>query len=384
MHILFIPKWYPGRADPQLGDFLRKQAIAVGKKARVSVLHVSPIMDLEQDEVQEVSDRDGIWELRCMYKSSAVGNSAIRKAANFPRYWRAAIRGFNRIVKERGMPDINHVHILVRPAVLAWRWKEKYGIPIVISEQSSEYLDGTFAKKNALFKWWSRFLFSEATAITVVSKWLGEALISHRLTDRYNVVPNVIPGLERPLPPPGDPKHFMVVADLVDKTKNVSGVIRALSRAIETEPSLRLSIIGDGPDRKMLEDLVRSHELNGKVQFLGRMANSEVLDHMANTGSVIINSNVETFSVVTGEALAQGKPVIATRCGGPIAFVTPENGILIGIKDDTALAKAMLEISSTSGSRSPEKIRQSVSDRFSYEAVGAAFFRIYERVLHVS
>jgi hypothetical protein len=32
MHVLFLPKWYPGRNDPQLGDFIRKQALAVAKR----------------------------------------------------------------------------------------------------------------------------------------------------------------------------------------------------------------------------------------------------------------------------------------------------------------------------------------------------------------
>ena len=383
MHILFIPKWYPGRGDPQLGDFLRKQAIAVGKFAKVSVLHVSPITGLEEREVQEAVEEDGIWELRCMYRSSGIANNSLRKLVNFPRYWRAAINGFDRIAKERGMPNLNHVHILVRPAFLAWRLKKKHGIPFVISEQSSEYLDGSFSGKSRLFKRWSRFLFARASAVTAVSKWLGDALVAHRLIDRYEVVPNVIPGLDRPLPAPGDPADFMVVADLVDRTKNVSGVINALAKAKGQIHDMRLSIIGDGPDRKMLEELVRSHGLNGSVRFLGRLPNSGVLDHLATTGNVIINSNYETFSVVTGEALAQGRPVIATRCGGPIAFVTPENGILIEKQDDEALSKAMIELARRND-RAPEKIRASVSDRFSYEAVGATFMKIYERVLHAS
>ncbi len=383
MHILFIPKWYPGRNDPQLGDFLRKQAIAVGKFAKVSVLHVSPITGLEEREVQELSEADGIWELRCMYRNSAIGIGGLRKLVNLPRYWRAAWNGFDRVVKEHGMPDLNHVHILVRPAFVAWQLKRRHGIPFVISEQSSEYLDGSFSRKSPLYKWLGRFLFSKASAVTAVSKWLGDALVKHRLISNYEVVPNVIPGLDRPLPEAGDPAHFMVVADLVDKTKNVSGVINAMAKVKRQIPNMRLSIIGDGPDRKMLEDLARSQGLNGSVKFLGRLPNTTVLDHLATAGNVIINSNFETFSVVTGEALAQGKPVIATRCGGPIAFVTPENGILIEKQDDEALSNAMIDLA-RSTDRDPAKIRASVSDRFSYEAVGAAFMKIYERVLHAS
>jgi len=116
------------------------------------------------------------------------------------------------------------------------------------------------------------------------------------------------------------------------------------------------------------------------VTFLGRLANTLVIDHMAHTGAVIINSNIETFSVVTGEALAQGKPVIATRCGGPVAFVTPENGLLIPVGDDQALTAAMLEIVRDWTRYDPAQIRASVHDKFSPDAVGRAFLKVYQRI----
>jgi glycosyltransferase involved in cell wall biosynthesis len=131
----------------------------------------------------------------------------------------------------------------------------------------------------------------------------------------------------------------------------------------------------------MLEDLVAEHGLLDAVRFHGRVANEEVLRLMAGTGSVIINSNVETFSVVTGEALASGKPVIATRCGGPTAFITPANGILVDVGSDEQLAAAMHQLTQHHERYEPAAVRASVSDRFSPEAVGGAFLRIYEKVL---
>jgi alpha-maltose-1-phosphate synthase len=305
----------------------------------------------------------------------------MRRLLNFPKYWKAAMLGMKRVIQERGMPDLCHVHIMVRPAMVALAMKRRHGIPYILSEQSSEYLDGSFDRKGRLFKLWNRYLFAKASAVTAVSDWLGEGLVKAGLTGTFNVVPNVVPGLDRPLPAAGDPDHFMVVADLVDKTKNVSGVINALHKARREKPGLRLTIIGDGPDRPMLEDLARSLQLNGSVEFLGRLPNTGVLEHMSRAGSVIINSNVETFSVVTGEALALGRPVIATRCGGPAAFINSGNGILIGIRDTEALERSMVELSGKHGNYAPDRIRATVSERFSYEAVGHEFMKIYQRVL---
>ncbi|MEO8591124.1 MAG: glycosyltransferase [Flavobacteriales bacterium] len=377
-HVLFLPKWYPGRNDPQLGDFLRKQALAVAADIPVSVLYIAPVADADAEELTE---RDGAWELRCYYKASTHGLRIWRKAVNLRLYWRAAMRGWERLVRERGLPDLIHAYILVRPAMVAWRMKRRYGIPYIVSEQSSEYLDGTYEGKGPLFKALSRLLFKRSAGVTAVSAWLGDALVKHRLCTSYTVVPNVVPGLERPLPPRGPAGHFLVVADLVDKTKNVSGVIRALAQARQRDARVQLTVVGDGPDRRALEDLSRAEGVSEAVRFLGRMPNNAVLDHVAEASAMIVNSNVETFSVVTGEALAQGKPVIATRCGGPIAFITPANGILIEPKDTDALRDAMLDMTTGIGRYEAAAIRADLSDRFSPQRIARLFGGVYQNAL---
>ncbi|MBK8498887.1 MAG: glycosyltransferase [Flavobacteriales bacterium] len=378
MHVLFLPKWYPGHKDPQLGDFLRKQALAAAAQVRMSVLVVEAVH--AGDMQDEMSSDDGAWELRVRYRSSNSGLRAWRKTVNFHRYWRASLRGWRRVVHERGKPDLLHAYILVRPVLFAWWVGRNHRIPYLISEQSSEYLDGTWAAKGPGFKAINYFLFKRAAAITAVSAFLGDALKQLHLCTRYDVVPNVIPGLDRALPPAGPRGHFLVVADLVDRTKNVSGVLHALASARRSDPRMRLTIIGDGPNRNELEELTGRLGLAVHVDFLGRLPNSAVLDRMATAFAVIVNSNVETFSVVTGEALAQGKPVIATRCGGPEAFITEANGVLIAPRDIDALHDAMIQLTENAARYPAEAVRRSVGDRFSAEAVGHTFHTIYQRV----
>lgn len=377
MHVLLLPKWYPGRNDPQLGDFIRKQALAAGGFMRMSVLHVEGVRDQAEACVEELNEHDGAWELAVRYRASRARFAPARKAANLWRYWRSGMMGWRRVLRERGMPDLLHAYIMIRPAVLAWQLSRRHGVPFIIAEQSSEYLDGTFSGKAAVVRSLSRFLCRRAKAIIAVSAHLGAALKAHRLCDRFAVVPNVVPGLDRALPPRGEAGHFMMVADLVDRTKNVSGVLRALANARQRDGCLSLTVIGDGPDRTLLERIVHDLGLVGHVRFLGRLANAQVLDHMSAAFAVIINSNVETFSVVTGEALAQGKPVIATRCGGPEAFITEENGRLIEPRDDAALAAAMTDFVAMAEAWDPARIRDTVGDRFGTEAVGRSLTKAY-------
>jgi glycosyltransferase involved in cell wall biosynthesis len=380
MHILVIPKWYTGRNDPQLGDFVRKQALAVAREHKVTVVFTVPLKGLAVAEEQELFEADGAWELRCYYRPSDASVGPLRKLINLRRYWKASWNGLHRAFQQRGLPDLTHVHILVRPALVAWWLKRTRGVPYILSEQSSEYLDGTWRAKGPLFKAINRWLFRHASAVTVVSAHLGEGLKALGLSTDHQVVPNVVPGTELPLPSPGDPRHFLVVADLVDRTKNVSGVLQALKLAVDRGHDLHLSIIGDGPDRMELNALANSLGLAHRVEWLGRISNAEVLARMGRTGAVIVNSNVETFSVVTGEALALGRPVIATRCGGPEAFITHENGLLITPRSSEELAAAMTRLA-TDAARDPATIRRTVIDRFSAGSVCATFQTIYQQVL---
>ena len=300
---------------------------------------------------------------------------------NLLRYWRTAMSGWRRIVRERGKPEVVHAYIMVRPALVAAWLRLWHNVPFVIGEQSSEYLTGAYANSSALRKAIHIFLFRRAARVTAVSDHLASALSAHGLCQWAAVVPNVIPGTERPLPARGPANEFMMVADLVDGVKNVSGVLRALKSARDAGHDLRLSIIGDGEDGTMLRTAAKEMGLNGSVTFLGRVSQPEVLDAMARTGTVIINSNVETFSVVTGEALAMGRPVIATRCGGPQAFVNDANGVLIAPGDDRALSEAMLHMADPTHAYDPATVRASVGDRYSTEAVGRAMVKVYDEVI---
>lgn len=381
MHVLFIPKWYPGRQDPQLGDFIRKQAIAVAARVKTSVLLVAMLPDTTGVPSQEEEVKDGLFELRCWYKGSTLAWAPARKAINLLRYWRAAMRGWRRIARERGKPDVVHAYIMVRPALVAAWLRLWNDVPFVIGEQSSEYLTGAYASSTAFRKAIHIFLFRRAARVTAVSDHLARALADHGLCRNAVVVPNVIPGTERPLPARGPANEFLVVADLVDRVKNVSGVLRALKSARDMGHDLRLSIIGDGEDGATLRAMAKDLGLNGSVTFLGRVSQPEVLDAMARTGTVIINSNVETFSVVTGEALAMGRPVIATRCGGPQAFVNDANGALIERGDDAALTTAMLRMADATHAYDPATVRATIHNDYSSEAVGRAMLEVYEAVI---
>lgn len=381
MHLLALPKWYPGLPDPQLGDFIRKQMLAVARLHRVSVVHACPVPELPVPYREELNTCDGAWELHCYYRPSLSPVMPLRKAINYRHYQQAMARGTARFVRERGKPDLVHAHILTRSVYMAWLLARKWGVPFIASEQSSVFLNGRWSAKSGAARYFDRFLLRQAAAATAVSPHLAAAMQSRGLGKELAIVPNVVPGLDLPLPAPGPAGQFLVVGDLVDGTKNISGVLHAMAKAREQGHDLKLEVIGGGPDREMLHRLAHGLGLGEVVHWHGRLPQAGVLPVMARAGTVIINSIFETFSVVTGEALASGKPVIATRCGGPEAFVTPANGVLIPVGDNHALAKAMVQMADGHHRYEPAAIRNSIGQRFSAAAVARQFDAVYQRVL---
>src|ERR1700741_791393 len=132
--------------------------------------------------------------------------------------------------------------------------------------------------------------------------------------------------------------------------------------------SFELVIGGDGPDREKLEAQVQSLGVERYCRFLGGLNREQVRERMQQCDAFVLSSLHETFGVVVGEAMACGKPVISTRCGGPEFFVNDENGVLVDAANPQALADAMADFINNRHSFDPQTVRASVVNRFSPEA----------------
>ncbi len=91
----------------------------------------------------------------------------------------------------------------------------------------------------------------------------------------------------------------------------------------------RLLLVGDGPDRGLLEELVRSLGLEGTVQFAGARASAEVSALMQAADVFVFPSIRESGGLVVVEAMASGLPCVVTDYGGPGETLASECGIKI-------------------------------------------------------
>jgi glycosyltransferase involved in cell wall biosynthesis len=157
--------------------------------------------------------------------------------------------------------------------------------------------------------------------------------------------------------------------------------LSAFAAIAEQRPDFDLHMIGRGPlTAELQRDIVRSG-LAARVQIDDYRDRISLAGTIARASVLLVTSTVETFSLVTIEALSSGVPVVSTRCGGPEdILVEPWLGRL---SDDNteALATALLEVTGALASFRPERLRAYAVGRFGMSVVTARYIALYNSVL---
>jgi glycosyltransferase involved in cell wall biosynthesis len=175
---------------------------------------------------------------------------------------------------------------------------------------------------------------------------------------------------------------ILVVADLVDEIKNISGVIEAVNTVSKATTHLELRIVGGGPDEQKLKRLANDLQLlDSVVYFDGRMNNRGVYDKLLHSDFLVMNSRFETFSLICAEALACGIPVIATRCGGPEEIVSEDSGILIPVNNVDALTDAIRKMITEYKKYSSAELATIAATTFSLSKAAEGFSVLYSKAL---
>jgi glycosyltransferase involved in cell wall biosynthesis len=162
---------------------------------------------------------------------------------------------------------------------------------------------------------------------------------------------------------------------------------RAFARLVQEFPDSEYWIVGDGPERKNLEQLARKLGIIDKVRFWGALPRSETLKKLAECDVLIHPSLHDSGGWVCVEAMAAGRPVICLDLGGPALQVTEETGFKIPayapeqVIEDMAKAMKRFAQDSRLRIRMGEEGRKRVWESFSWERRGKEIQEIYLKIL---
>jgi sugar transferase (PEP-CTERM/EpsH1 system associated) len=170
----------------------------------------------------------------------------------------------------------------------------------------------------------------------------------------------------------------------LDPVKNLPGVVRAARSLEETDPSVRLMIVGDGPQRADVEKLIGELRFRRQPVLAGQQ--SRVEDFYGVFDVFALNSFAEGMSNTLLEAMASGLPTVCTRVGGNLELVEDNRrGRLVPVGDDEQLAAAIREYQFRPALRREHGMnaRQFVIQTHSLAQMIQRYVQVYRHVLNL-
>lgn len=385
LNILFLSPWYPHRYDPMFGLFVERHALAAARFHRICTLYCHADERL----------RPGVWETdrqeegnytawRIYYPKSKTGVRPWDALVNGLRYFRAHRIGMKKLHEENFRPDLVHVHILTRAGMVALRLKRKLGIPYLITEHWSRYQPGKAGYDGWLRRRMTRKVVRQASMVTTVTNNLARAMQAHQLLHPdYRIIYNVVDtALFAPVTPAPRAKHRIVhISCFEEKSKNLSGIVKAIAALSHQRTDFVLDMVGEGHDREATLQLAKElGMLDTFIRFPGLMEGKALADTLADADFLIVFSHYENLPVVINEAMACGLPVVSSDVGGIREVLTRDKGILVPPGDEPAFVDALNTMLDTHTGYNRAAIRAFAELHFSQEAVGRFLDQVYQQV----
>ena len=289
MKILLVSQMYPGPDDPDLGAFVQQMERALAERGH-EIDHA--VLD--------------------------------RRAGGKLRYLTLARRA---LAADR--PDVTYAHFLVPAGFIA---AVAQRAPLVVTAHGRDVRNiGALPGIRAA----TRLTLRRAAAAIAVSDYLRreleakvpeargktEAIDSGVDLERFSVTPV----------PDGEPA-FLSLGSLTPRKNPLR-----LAAAFERLGRGTLTFVGDGPLRPSLEH-------RQSLRLVGAAPHDRIPDYIARAHVVCQPSLVEPFGQALLEAMACGRPVVATRIGGPPEFVPPQAGVLVDPLDVDELERALVAL----------------------------------------
>lgn len=384
MHILILPSWYRTPDKPLIGSFFREQAIALAKSGlKISLMFL--YTDSTTGTWYEEQDDEGVHAIFIHFQP-------VKARINRFLIMKAYVTAFRKFFTD-DRPDIIHAHSY-SAGLWARMIKLFCNVPYVVTEHSTAFGRDLLSVKDAVT---ARLAFQGADAVVAVSDGLKARISPYCGGKKVFVIPNMVSDnfFEQagPLPTTGPDTSFNTNPDslfrflsvgYLDNKKGMDVAISAMAKLLAQGHNAQLIIVGGGTELAGLQALTEKLGIASSVVFTGTVPREEVATQMHSCDAFVLASRVETFGIVSIEALACGKPVIMTDTDAARTIINKNNGLVVAIDDTDELCAAMIDVTDNYSSYDPANIAQDCKARFSETAVCNKIRILYGHVGKVS
>lgn len=192
--------------------------------------------------------------------------------------------------------------------------------------------------RTMLTKWVDRFVSPSQH----LAQWMEQSLEIKEVSHIPNFAPEPKTGRARPVENPNE----LVFAGRLSREKGLAVLLRAMKVVVSSHPEARLTLAGDGPERKNLEGLTVELGLAGVVRYTGALG-PEALDRLYGDAGLVVLPTLwmENCPVSILEAFAHGRAVVATRIGGvPELIEDGRTGVVFERGDVQGLGARLVEL----------------------------------------
>ncbi len=391
VRVLVVAEYYPRAADPVLGLWAHRQAVAArsaGADVRVLVLHrpIPPLAALRAADlgaVRTAVTQPGRARLDLI-------EIAYMRYLSPPRQWSYGAWGAwaapslgraLRRVRGRFPFELVHAHYAV-PAGDAVR-RAAPDVPLIVSVHGGDIYGAAATRTGARSV---QATLAHARLVLANSAGTARRCMGHgaRVT-RVVHLGTDLPA--RPIRPEraGPAAPILVTVGHLIARKRHCDVIAALPALLERHPGLRYVIVGDGPERQSLAALARSLGVDRNVELLGALPHEQAVALARSADLFVLPSVDEAFGVAYVEAMAGGVPAIGCRgVDGPQEIAAAGGGIVLVRPGDVSQLSTRIDALLRAPSERAELGRQArltVEREFTWERCGIETMSAYGHVL---
>lgn len=309
-----------------------------------------------------------------------IGEQMLREGFNvrfnIGRHLSDSSRNLYRLFRE-SRPDVVHVHNPT-PTIYAAPAARLAGAASIISTRHS--LVAPPHNRVAEFKYATAarccdWVVGICEATTNNMKALG-TVAPRKIVTVYNAAAPLREPAIAELPPKSG--FTLVFVGRLQPVKNLSLMLNAFRIALNSQPSLRLWIVGDGSERAALEQLARSLNIPEQVTFWGQQM--DVAPFFAAADAFIMSSKSEGLPLSLLQALSLGVPAIVPDVGGmPEVVRQTGSGYIVPPAAPDAMAAAILKMANSAAERNlfSSNARAGFCSHFDLKTMTDAYMRLY-------
>jgi glycosyltransferase involved in cell wall biosynthesis len=304
-------------------------------------------------------------------------------------------RIFKLLINERF--DVVHAHFVFPMAF--WGLAAKvFGIPLIVTshgwdiQKDRNIRYGARLNKKLAILIWLTLKFVDVHV--VVSKYMiKDAIEAGSNPSKLRVIYNGIDLTNTSSPIKTDilDRHGIAKEDFVvlylgrlHPKKRPEDVVKAFAIIAQKIPNAKLVIAGKGTEERKLKKLAAELNIESRVIFTGFVSDYEKWDLLKRCDVFVLPSIIEGFAITLIEAMACGKPVIATNVGPfPEIIKNGKAGMLVPPCSPNHLADALMNLAWDYEKRAKigKEAREYVKDRFEINKVASEYLKIYEDVI---